>query len=237
MLGWPVIQHLLESLFSEVPDFNPGSIEHDGPSIVLGQQQRYGPSALPAAEALLSQVPSGTMQTHISSSSGAPRMVNNLTWETVQRLGKAYFDTFNFLYPIVDREVFLSTTLPAIFNDGFDDGIMSTLAHLIFALGEVALAGQKGNPLTIYNGRPSGIKGGNGGLPPGLTLFNEARRRMGFNLTECSLENVQIFALAGLVVVSLAALVLVFDAFQLVLRNLLLSYGMSSSKFSITTTV
>lgn len=33
--------------------------------------------------------------------------------------------------------------------------------------------------------------------PPGLLFFNEARKRMGFNLTECSLENVQIFALAA----------------------------------------
>lgn len=210
MLGWPVIQHLLESMSPEVPDFNPTNIEHDGPSFVLGLQQRYGVPPLPTAEALLSQRPPGTMQAHLSGSSGASQLVSNLTWDTIQRFSKAYFDTFNFLYPIVDREIFMSTTLPAIFNDGFDEGIMSTLAHLVFALGEVALAGLKGNPLAIYNGRPSGIKGGNGGLPPGLALFNEARRRMGFNLTECSLENVQIFALAGLVAMFLSDFVLIF---------------------------
>ena len=198
MLGWPVIQHLLESLFSDAPDFNQATIEHDGLSIVFGQQRGHGAAALPTAERLPSHGPPGTIQARLSGPSGASQMDTSLDWDTMQRLSKSYFDTFNFLYPIVDREVFASTTLPTIFNDGFDEGIMSTLAYLVFALGEVALEDTKGNPVTII-GRPSGVKGRNGGEPPGLALFNEARRRMGFNLTECSLENVQIFVLAGFV--------------------------------------
>lgn len=116
----------------------------------------------------------------------------------MQRLSKAYFDTFNLLFPILDRQFFMSDTLPSLFNRGFGQGITSTIAFLVFALGEVAIAGTEGLPIHVHshNGRPSGIRGGSKGEPPGLDLFNEARKRMGFNLTECSLENVQIFALA-----------------------------------------
>ncbi|KUI65989.1 hypothetical protein VM1G_01360 [Cytospora mali] len=70
-----------------------------------------------------------------------------------------------------------------------DDSVQSTLAYLIFALGEVAV--------DAYNDPSQRLSRGNAAQPPGLVYFNEARRRMGFNLTECSLENVQIFALAG----------------------------------------
>jgi hypothetical protein len=119
-----------------------------------------------------------------------------LNWDTMQRLGKAYFDTINLSYPILNRHSFMSDTLPLLFNNGFNHNMASTIAFLVFALGEVALAASDGLPVHVYSGRASGVKGGTKARPPGLELFNEARRRMGFNLTECSLENVQIFALA-----------------------------------------
>jgi hypothetical protein len=81
-------------------------------------------------------------------------------------------------------------------SDGFDEGISSTLVCLVFALGEVAVS-VSGEPLSTYKGRVSGVRGGTRGRPPGLAFFNEARKRMGFALTECSIENVQMFALAG----------------------------------------
>ena len=121
---------------------------------------------------------------------------STLNWDTMQRLSRAYFDSINLSYPILNRQSFMSETLPALFNNGFDLSMASTIAFLVFALGEVALAGSDGPPVHVYNGRTSGIKGGSKKRPPGLDLFNEARRRMGFNLTESSLENVQVFALA-----------------------------------------
>lgn len=90
----------------------------------------------------------------------------------------------------------MSETLPAVFNNGLTDSMESTVAMLVFALGEVAIAGADGPPIHVYNGRQSGVKGGTKERPPGLELFNEARRRISFHLTERSLENVQIFALA-----------------------------------------
>jgi len=131
------------------------------------------------------------------SAPGIPRIISTqLDWDNMQRLSKAYFDSINLLYPILDRQSFFSETIPSLLNDGFDHGISSTIAFLVFALGEVAIESSAGHPIHVHNGRPSGIKGGSIDQPPGLALFNEARSRMGFNLTECSLENIQVFALA-----------------------------------------
>jgi hypothetical protein len=120
----------------------------------------------------------------------------DLSWDTVQRLSKAYFDSINLFFPILSRESFMSETLPAVFNHGFSESMSATIAYLVFALGEAALAGADGIPVHIYNGHASGVRGGTKERPPGLDYFNEARRRMGFHLSECSLENVQMFALA-----------------------------------------
>lgn len=125
-----------------------------------------------------------------------PITMSDLNWDTMQRLSKAYFDSFNLLCPVLDRHSFLSSTLPSVFSEGFSQDMASTIAFLVFALGEVALTGSSGPPVHANNGRPSGVKGGSKDIPPGLDFFNEARKRMGFNLTDCSIENVQIFLLA-----------------------------------------
>lgn len=115
---------------------------------------------------------------------------STLSWEMMQTLSTAFFETFNLLHPIVDRQHFLSTTLPIILTNGLDDGVEATLAYLIFALGEVAVAA----PLsaTIIRHNQSGLN------LPGLLFFNEARRRMGFHLASITLSSVQILALTGI---------------------------------------
>lgn len=188
LLAWPVLQELLKSVSSGTLGFDPASTsEKDGVSIFLA-----APQSIPLAP------PGSTFGRHpsldppaLGSPSAVPPVLNSLGWETVQTLTKAFFDTFNLLHPIVDRHAFVSITLPAIMANGLvlDDSVQSTLACLIFALGQVAV--------DAYNDPSRGISGGNTAQPPGLVFFNEARRRMGFNLTECSLENVQIFVLAG----------------------------------------
>ncbi len=125
-----------------------------------------------------------------------PVTVATLNWDTMKQLCKAYFDNFNFIYPILDRQSFISETMMSVLNNGFDDEMPSTIAFLVFALGEVAIAGCRGFPIHVHNGSPSGFRGGKEDQPPGLVLFNEARKRMGFHLSQCSLENVQMFALA-----------------------------------------
>jgi len=125
-----------------------------------------------------------------------PITMSDLNWDSMQRLSKAYFDSFNLLCPVLDRHSFLSSTLPSVFSEGFSQDMASTIAFLVFALGEVALAGTSGPPIHVNNGRPSGVKGGSKGVPPGLDFFNEARKRMGFNLTDCNIENIQMYFLA-----------------------------------------
>jgi hypothetical protein len=118
----------------------------------------------------------------------------------MHQLATAYFDTFNFLYPFMDRQNFISDTLPKVHSEGFDGDTESVIALLVFALGELAIEGSLGNPVEVYNGRASGVRGGTLARPPGLALFNEARRRIGVVLTDCDLENVQIYSLAACVI-------------------------------------
>ncbi|KAB5530349.1 hypothetical protein GE09DRAFT_389426 [Coniochaeta sp. 2T2.1] len=196
MMGWPVFQHLLEPLKDKVPGLNPAAIETEGPGIVLGlhDPNRRLPLTADGTEGQANTV--GPM--FAQAPGGVPLTIATLTWETMDRLAKAYFDTLNFLFPLVDRQAFLSETLPTIVRTGFDERMTSTVTLIVLALGELAESATDGIPIRIYNGRPSGLRGGTAREPPGLALFNEARKRMGFNLTECSVENVQIFALAGL---------------------------------------
>ncbi|KAI9171315.1 acetate regulatory DNA binding [Paramyrothecium foliicola] len=121
----------------------------------------------------------------------------SIRWDTIQRLSKAYFDTYNALHPILDREVF-NASLHAVVNCGFGDDISSINVLLVLALGEVALAISTAIPLLIDKDHPPGFDGFTMDRPPGLAYFNEARKRMGFVFTDISLENVQMLSLAAL---------------------------------------
>lgn len=120
----------------------------------------------------------------------------HLSMETAQQLADAYFNTFNLLFPIIDRDSFMNDIIGPVMRHGFADGDPDAcLALLVFALGQVAIDGVYGAPISSYNGSPSGLRGGTASRPPGLDLFNEARRRVGFNVHACTLENVQILLL------------------------------------------
>ena len=75
------------------------------------------------------------------------------------RLATAYFDTFNFIYPFMDRQIFTSDILVRVRTEGFDGDTDSVIALLVFALGELAIEGSRGNPIEVYQGRPSGASG------------------------------------------------------------------------------
>ncbi|KAI6087819.1 hypothetical protein F4821DRAFT_99964 [Hypoxylon rubiginosum] len=198
MLSWPFIQQILEN---KNPNTDLPRLEKDGAAMLLGLQGR--PATLPRSmyDPVNLSSEGTTIPLQVASGSQVEGMQASglsMTWETMQRLSKSYFDTFNLIYPIMDRQLFQTEVLPAIASHGFDESSSSTLACLVFALGEVAMSAVQGAPITSYKGRPSGIRGGTLERPPGLLFFNEARKRMGFNLTECSLENVQMFALAAI---------------------------------------
>ncbi|KAK0656855.1 hypothetical protein B0T16DRAFT_316060 [Cercophora newfieldiana] len=197
MLAWPAIQQLLASAQPKIRSFDISSVERERPTGIL--RLHSPPShSLPTSTTFASIRPAPGIGIRGQGVAAVPPTVSGLTWDIMQRLSKAYFNTFHLLSPILDRQAFLSSTMPSAFNEGFSQDTASTIAFLVFALGDIALAGTDGLPVHANNGRPSGIKGGSREHPPGLDFFNEARKRMGFNLTECSLENVQIFALASL---------------------------------------
>ncbi|KAI1634350.1 hypothetical protein F4809DRAFT_643573 [Biscogniauxia mediterranea] len=201
ILSWPFIQQLLENTPHKDPELDLSALEKDGGATMLGSQGRVTPLSANPYNAPMMGGEHSSLHTQVSSTGQVetvPTSILNMGWENMQRLSKAYFNTFNLLYPIMDRQYFQSETLPTVANRGFDESSMSTLACLVFALGEIAIGGVQGAPIETRKGRPSGIKGGTADHPPGLLLFNEARKRMGFNLTECSLENVQIFSLAAI---------------------------------------
>ncbi|KAK0632583.1 hypothetical protein B0T14DRAFT_418504 [Immersiella caudata] len=199
MLAWPAVQQLFASVQPKIRSFDLSSVERERPTGIL--RLHSPPShSLPTTTRFTTSRPASGIGARGPGVTAIPTTttISGLTWDTMQRLSKAYFNSFHLLSPILDRHTFLSSTMPSVFNEGFSQDMASTIAFLVFALGEIALASTDGLPIHANNGRPSGVKGGSPEHPPGLDFFNEARRRMGFNLTECSLENVQIFALAGL---------------------------------------
>ncbi len=152
-------------------------------------------------EESLQESPFLGMQSRESRVSGGARLTfPQLSREMMHTLANTYFDTFNLLYPFMDRQNFMSDTLTRVQSEGFDGDSESVIALLVFALGEVAIDGSRGKPIEQdKNGRYSGVRGGSILKPPGLAFFNEARKRIGFVLTGCELETVQIYSLMAFV--------------------------------------
>lgn len=120
----------------------------------------------------------------------------SLSLDNVQRLTDAYFSTFNIHLPILHRDTFMTSVVAPVMKNGYADGDPAAcLALLVFALGQVAIDGIYGAPIATLNNTPSGLRGGTAERPPGLDIFNEARRRIGFIQSQCSLESVQIHLL------------------------------------------
>lgn len=118
----------------------------------------------------------------------------DITYSNTMRYAKTYFDTFNYIHPLLDRTIFFQETLPAAM------GMVSTATHqiddeallitlLVLALGELALYMITGDRtsadhyLHLFE------------APPGLQYFNEVRKRLGFMQFGYSLAIVQIEAM------------------------------------------
>lgn len=120
----------------------------------------------------------------------------SLTIQQIQEYTEAYFNTFNVLCPILNYDVFADEVVARLLREGYSDGDpQAVLALMVFSLGQVAIEGVFGQPISTENGLPSGFRGGTRAKPPGIEIFNEARRRLGFVVNTCSLENVQILLL------------------------------------------
>ncbi|KAH0559908.1 hypothetical protein GP486_003572 [Trichoglossum hirsutum] len=194
LLLWPAIREILDNAgIDTAKDLGP--LQRDGTQWLVRILQRESNRAGLPSDANLESRPFVGMQTTRT----GPRVVfPELSAEHMQNVSSVYFNTFNFLYPLLDRELFYAQALHKVTTEGFGEGdTESVIALLVLALGQCALDGSVGEPIAGDPGEHSGIRGGTKERPPGLSLFNEARRRMGYLMTQCELENVQIFSLAA----------------------------------------
>jgi hypothetical protein len=119
---------------------------------------------------------------------------------TIQKVGEycaAYFSTYNTMFPLLILDEFKNKVVAKLLIHGYrEDDPESVLALLVFALGQLAIEGVFNSPADTGGG----ISGAPGKpeRPPGLDIFNEARRRIGILATQRSLSNVQILLLQAI---------------------------------------
>lgn len=195
---WPTIyMHLLNSGIPAASDLQ--YVLQEGTLWLVRREMAKHHKILPA-DTVLPSTPAviidmdGREQTH-------PFNVHftNLTVQQIQEYSNAFFNTFNVLYPLLNRDSFMNDIVAKLMREGYglgDSG--SVLALLVFALGQVAVEGVFARPINYTDGQPSGFRGGSLQYPPGIAMFNEARRRLGFVAMQCTLENVQIMLLQAM---------------------------------------
>jgi hypothetical protein len=113
----------------------------------------------------------------------------------VKELSNAYFDTFNRVYPFIDRDFYFLSTLAVVIREGFGHDIESCLVLNVMALGCLGLRSyQEGgfdistrtvlSPIALHIMQEE---------IPGLSFFNEARKRVGFCLCDRDLQSCQFY--------------------------------------------
>ena len=189
---WPSIYiHLINSGIQATSDLQ--YVLQEGTPWFLRQEIAKHPHPLPCDVALpYFAINSNAREQGYASKVAFP----TLSIQQIQEQCDAYFNTFNVLFPLLDRDAFMNETVAPLLRDGYGDGdVNAVLALLVFALGQVAIEGVFERPISMINGQPSGFRGGTVDRPPGLAIFNEARRRLGFVGTQSNLENVQVLLL------------------------------------------
>ena len=198
MMAWPMVRQVLDQTLPQGSDLRGVLADGDPPATWLEQQAARQRGLFIGGMEAFAINDRALLGLSLDAHGRAGVLeLTDLNWQTMELLSKAYFDTFNVIYPIMDRQSFSSTMLTSVFNNGFDASVSSTLVCLVFALGTMALADMQNVPVGGYEAPPDRKDDGDELRTPGLAFFNEARKRLGFTLTDVSLENVQIFALAG----------------------------------------
>jgi hypothetical protein len=193
ILLWPAINEYLQKSGIDTTE-TARILRHEGTAWFLRLELKKYSESLPCDTTLFSR---SVGNTH--SLDGQRRVAfTSLNEDRMMRLTDSYFDSYNVLYPLIDRDDFEENVLSQVTEDGFGYGdFASVLCLMVFALGQIAYDGVWGQAIEVQDGRESGIRGGDASRPPGLELFNEARKRMGFILTQTTLENIQILQLTA----------------------------------------
>ena len=189
---WPSVHaHLVNSGFQNVSNLR--HIRDMGTPWFVRLELEKHPTLLSCGPGLPSVV---LKSTSLDQTQAARCAFPTVTMQHVQEYTEAYFHTFNNLYPILDYDSFSNDILKHVLWEGYTDGdARGVLALMVFALGKAAIEGTYGHSISVQNGKSSGTRGGTLAEPPGIEIFNEARRRLGFVATKCTLENVQILLL------------------------------------------
>ncbi|OMP84332.1 hypothetical protein BK809_0000339 [Diplodia seriata] len=188
---WPAVQALLvDGDGAATADLQ--GILAEGSGWLLRHEMLSGPAGALPCDSFLS----GSNVHVVRADREQSRIVfPSLTPAIMDRYARAYFASYNLIYPVLDRESFIHGALPVVQRHGFAEGCLeSLLALLVFALGALACEGVDGKPLA----EGSGIRGGTAERPPALGIFNEARGRAGFVLGSCTLENAQAMMLMAI---------------------------------------
>jgi hypothetical protein len=189
---WPSIYtHLINSGIQAASDLQ--YILQEGTPWLIRQEMKKHPLSLPTDP----ELPSHRLDYPLSEEGYSKRYAfPTFTIQQVQEYTDAYFDTFNVICPILDYDFFTNEVIARLSREGYADGDpQSVVALLVYALGQLAIEGVFGNAISSQDGVPSGFRGGTAERPPGLEIFNEVRRRLGFIMSTCTTEYVQIMLL------------------------------------------
>lgn len=193
VLLWPrIYSHLINSGIRAASELQ--HIYHEGTPWFIRQEMKKHPLSLPTDPGL----PSHRLDDPSSEECYSKRYaLPTLTIQRVQEYTDAYINTFNVIYPILNHDSYTNEVIARLSRQGYADGDpQSVVALLVYALGQLAIEGVFGNPISSQDGVPSGFRGGTGERPPVLEIFNEVRRRLGFVvMSTCTIESVQIMLL------------------------------------------
>jgi hypothetical protein len=119
----------------------------------------------------------------------------SLSVTCVKDLSNAYFDTFNRVHPFLDPSFYFASTLADVVQHGFDYNIESCLVLNVMALGCMGLKafGEGGFNVSLDVSISPIISLVLDEETPGLSFFNEARRRMGFCLCDHDVQAAQYY--------------------------------------------
>ena len=135
---WPSIYiHLINSGIQATSDLQ--YVLQEGTPWFIRQEIAKHPNPLPYNVALPQYaLNAGLREQGFSSKVAFP----SLTIQLIQEQCEAYFNTFNVLFPLLNRDSFLNATVAPLLRDGYADGDPNAvLALLVFALGQVAIEG------------------------------------------------------------------------------------------------
>lgn len=156
-IHWPGL-HLAQS-----SELSPPGME--GPAVYLADIELDGP-AFPE---------------HVGTEDFPENWLTTLSLSTVKGLSNAYFNTFNRIFPFIDRDYYFLNTLSTVVGEGFNYDIESCLVLSIMALGCLGMkafeeGGYHNEDILPADGVIQNLMNQD---IPGKGLFNESRRRIG----------------------------------------------------------